>query len=115
MQFEFATAARIIFGEGLLREAAPAAAQLGRRALVVTGASPERAASLITALQSAGMITTLFAVPEEPTVDLIRDGVKSGRTAQCDMVIAIGGGSALDAGKAFAALLANPGDPLDYL
>src|SRR5579871_3211041 len=31
------------------------------------------------------------------------------------MVIAIGGGSAIDAGKALAAMIANPGDPLDYL
>src|SRR5688572_31469366 len=115
MQFEFATAARIVFGEGLLREAAPAAAQMGRHALVVTGASTARAAPLIAALESAGMITTAFAVPEEPTVDLIRDGAESGRAAHCDVVIAIGGGSALDAGKALAALLANPGDPLDYL
>ena len=37
MRFEFATAARILFGPGTLREVAPAAAGLGQRVLVVTG------------------------------------------------------------------------------
>src|ERR1043166_2220773 len=106
MKFEFATAGRLAFGEGAIREAAPAAAHMGRRALLVTGAS-QRASGLSAALH--------IAVPGEPTVDLIRTGAEAARTAQCDVVIAIGGGSVLDAGKAFAALLANPGDPLDYL
>ncbi len=37
------------------------------------------------------------------------------RAADCDLVIAVGGGSAIDAGKAIAAAAANPGDLLDYL
>ena len=42
--FEFATAARILFGEGTLRQVPAAAASMGRRALLVTGSSPDRAA-----------------------------------------------------------------------
>jgi len=110
MRFEFATATRIIFGPGTVRELADAAAGLGRRALLVTGASAERAAPL-----GAGLDTVPFAVRGEPTVDLIRRGAGQARQEQCDLVIAIGGGSAIDAGKALAALLTNPGDPLDYL
>jgi alcohol dehydrogenase class IV len=45
----------------------------------------------------------------------VRRGVALAREEGCDLVIAIGGGSAVDAGKALAALLTNPGDPLDYL
>ncbi len=108
--FEFATAARILFGEGSLRQVPAAAASLGRRALLVTGASPDRAAPLQRALQAAHVSTVPFAVPGEPTLDLIRSAPRD-----CDFVIAFGGGSALDAAKAIAALLTNPGDPLDYL
>ena len=108
--FEFATAARILFGEGTLRQVPAAAASLGRRALLVTGASPDRAAPLLKALQAAHVSTVPFAVPGEPTLDLIRSAPRD-----CDFVIAFGGGSALDAAKAIAALLTNPGDPLDYL
>jgi alcohol dehydrogenase class IV len=108
--FEFATASRIVFGEGTLHQVPAAAASLGRRALLVTGASPERAASLQQALQAAHVSTVPFSVPGEPTLDLIRSAPRD-----CDFVIAFGGGSALDAAKALAALLTNPGDPLDYL
>ncbi len=110
MQFVFATATRIVFGEGAVREAGAAARAMGRRALIVTGASGERARGLIAELQGES-----FAVAGEPSVERVREGVASARAAGCDMVVAMGGGSAIDAGKAIAALLANPGDPLEYL
>ena len=107
MFFEFATAGRILFGEGSVREVAPAAAAMGRRALVVTGARPERFAGV--------MGGPAFAVAGEPSIGLIRQGLEFARNEGCDVVVAIGGGSALDAGKALAALLTNPADPLEYL
>jgi alcohol dehydrogenase class IV len=54
-------------------------------------------------------------VHAEPTIDIVRQGVQLAREEGCDVVIAVGGGSAIDAGKAIAALLTNGGDPLDYL
>jgi len=56
-----------------------------------------------------------FPIHGEPTVDVVRQGAQLAREADCAVVIALGGGSAIDAGKAIAALLANGGDPLDYL
>jgi alcohol dehydrogenase class IV len=117
--FEFATAARIVFGWGEARQLAAAAAQMGSRALLVSGSSPERARPLIANLESAGVACALFSTPSEPTIDLIRDGADYARAegcgGGCDMVIAIGGGSVIDTGKALAALLTNTGEPLDYL
>jgi alcohol dehydrogenase class IV len=110
MRLEFATAGRILFGEGVLRDVPAAAAAMGRRALLVTGAS-----GLRTPLNIPGVDFLPFAVAGEPTLDLIRSGAAYARGERCDLVIAIGGGSVLDAGKALAALLTNPGDPMDYL
>jgi alcohol dehydrogenase class IV len=115
MRFEFATATRIIFGSGRIREAISAAASLGRRALVVTGRTPSRLDSFILELNSQNVESTLFSLSEEPTIPGVAEGVRTAKAAGCDLVIGFGGGSALDAAKAIAALMTNPGSPLDYL
>ena len=115
MRFEFATAARIVFGPGTLREIGPLAAEMGRRALVVTGGSAGRATPLLDQLDRHGVAAVTFSVPHEPTVPLALDGVRQARESGCDVVIGFGGGSAIDAAKAIAALRTNPGEPLDYL
>ncbi len=115
MRFEFATASRIVFGVGALKEAGALAASLGRRAFVVVGRSGERAVPLLDGLKVAGVEAVTFTVAGEPTTDLVREGTAQARAAGCDLVIGIGGGSVIDAGKAIAALLTNGGDPLDYL
>lgn len=111
MTFEFATAGRIIFGNGTLAQAAPAAAQFGRRALVVTGQNTGRAKALLDALKKEGVACELFPLDGEPTVN----DAKRAAAFQCDVVIGFGGGSVIDLAKAAAALMTNPGDPFDYL
>ncbi len=115
MRFEFATATRILFGPGTVREVAPIAASLGRRALVVTGSTASRAASFIEQLNTQNVETILFSISSEPTITMALEGVKAGQRQGCDLVIGYGGGSVLDAAKAIAALMTNPGDPHDYL
>ena len=115
MRFEFATATRIIFGPGSLREVAPRAAEIGRRAFVVTGRTIDRAAPLLGQLEKRGIEYVTFNVPGEPTTALAFEGVQQARQADCDSVVGIGGGSVLDTGKVIAALLTNGGDVLDYL
>lgn len=106
MNFEFATAQRIVFGPGKRAELPALGASFGSRLLLVTGKSGRGGAGLSPVLQ--------LRVEGEPTFDLIRAQLAAARAAACDVVVAIGGGSVLDAGKALAMLLANPGDPLDY-
>jgi alcohol dehydrogenase class IV len=113
--FEFATATRIVFGAGSLSGIGPLAAGLGSRALVVTGRNPDRAKPLHDLLRAQGIAAASYPVDGEPTIETARCGVEMARTAACDLIIGYGGGSALDAGKAIAALLANGGAPLDYL
>ncbi|MBC8447053.1 MAG: iron-containing alcohol dehydrogenase [Chloroflexi bacterium] len=115
MRFEFATATRIVFGAGTLREVGPLAAAMGSRALVVTGRTPARAQPLLDLLAAQGLKTVTFSVSGEPTTAVARQGTQRAREAGCDLIIGIGGGSVLDTGKAIAALLTNGGGPLDYL
>jgi len=78
--------------------------------MVVTGASTERTSWLVSALGAES-----FAVPGEPTVELVREGARHVQRAACDVIVAIGGGSAIDAGKAIAIIATNGGEPLDFL
>ena len=115
MRFEFATATRILFGPGTLREVAPLAREMGSRAFVVTGRTYSRAGPLLSALSRVLARHSTFVVAGEPATDLVIEGTQRAREARCDLVISIGGGSVIDAGKAIAALATNPGDLLDYL
>jgi alcohol dehydrogenase class IV len=110
MHFEFATATRVVFGEGTAATLPEVACSFGTRPLVVTGASTERAAALVSALSAE-----TFAVPGEPTVELVREGARRLQNAACDVVISLGGGSAIDAGKAIAIVATNGGEPLEFL
>jgi alcohol dehydrogenase class IV len=115
MRFEFTTSGRIVFGPGVLEEVGTLARGLGTRALVVTGRDASRAARLNTLLTRAGIAVTTCSIAHEPTIDDITQGVSAARESHCDLVIGIGGGAALDAAKAIAVLLTNPGEIFDYL
>ena len=115
MNFEFATAARILFGPCRLRELGPVVAALGSRALVVGGARGEFRTSVEGLLASAGVVAVPWVVRREPTIADAAAGAAAARGERVNVVVAIGGGSVLDAGKAIAALATNPGDPLEYV
>ncbi len=118
VNFEFATATRIVFGAGRLREMRTIAPSLGRRALVVIGKSAgavKRVEPLLSALTDAGVEYATFSVAGEPTIDVVRTGTQRVRDERCDFVIGFGGGSPIDTGKAIAVLQTNEGDPLDYV
>ncbi|HEX6765861.1 MAG TPA: iron-containing alcohol dehydrogenase, partial [Polyangiaceae bacterium] len=113
--FEFATATEIVFGRGRIAELGKRARVVGRRALLVTGAHPERVHAVVERSGAAELVVASISVRAEPTTDDVRHGVEVAREAGVDVVIAVGGGSALDAAKAVAVLTTNPGEPLDYL
>ena len=112
MAFEFTTAGRIMAGAGRAAELPEVLAGLGSRVLVCTGADPVRHSGLLAGLGSPAAV---FPVAGEPTVELARAGTAAAREHGADVVVAIGGGSVIDLGKAVAMLLGNGGDPLDYL
>jgi alcohol dehydrogenase class IV len=114
-QFEFATATRIVFGAGMLREAGVIAKEFGKRALVVTGRDARRAERLVAGLKSAGVSAATFSVTGEPELATVEQGTAFAKKENCDFVIGFGGGSVIDAGKAITAMLTNDGALLDYL
>jgi len=115
MRFSFATAGRILFGAGTFAEAGEAVPRLGRRALLVTGRHPERAAALTRQLEARGIAWQAFTVSGEPEVEQVVQGGALAREARCELVIGFGGGSALDAAKAIAALATNTEPVETYL
>jgi alcohol dehydrogenase class IV len=115
MNFEFATAGRIVFGPGTAARAGELASGLGRRSFVVTGRHPDRARGVLEALRAAGLAVGVHPVAGEPTVAAVSAAAAAARHFAADLVVGYGGGGALDAAKAVAAMLTNPGDPLDYL
>lgn len=112
--FEFATAGRIVFGAGVVGRLGAFARELGTRALVVTGRSRSRADRALEELDRSGIPAEVLCIGGEPSVADVRAGLELAQRWEADLLIGIGGGSALDAGKAIAALLTNGGDPLDY-
>jgi alcohol dehydrogenase class IV len=116
MQFAFETPSRIVFGPGCRREVRAALkGYSASRVLVVSGKRAERHAWLLDELQSQSIQADVWSVAGEPTVKDARDALVFAREQRVDAVIALGGGSAIDLGKAVAALVTNPGDVLDYL
>jgi len=115
MQFEFSTAARVIFGPGAVGRLPEVVAGLGRNALVVTGSSSRYLDRAAKVLEPAGVFVEPVRVPGEPTLSFIRATTAICRTARSEFVIGLGGGSAIDAAKAVAALAPATGDVLDYL
>ena len=118
--FSFTGAKKIIFGNGSLLTLATHIKELhAQNPLVVidknlakTGLL-ERVASI---LVSEGIKFTVYdKVDPEPGIELADEGAKIALKNKCDMVIGIGGGSAMDVAKAIAVLATNKGSAADYL
>ncbi len=118
-EFSISRLPRIIFGAGVLTQLPALAAGYGRRALVVTGSRSFRASkhwhSLEADLRRRGVDMVTLSVPGEPSPALVDDAVKAFRDGGVDVVIGIGGGSAMDAAKAIAGLLIPGNSVMDHL
>ncbi|HWQ84668.1 MAG TPA: iron-containing alcohol dehydrogenase, partial [Anaerolineales bacterium] len=113
--FEFTPPQRIVFGEGTAGKTGELVKEWGKRALVVLGASEVVVAPVLISLKAAGLRYETVRVEHEPTLASVEAALEQARKFETEMVLGVGGGSALDTAKAVAALLANPGELLDYL
>ena len=113
MDFTTHKPVRIYTGENCVAAHPEEFREAGSRALIVTGAHGADAcgavAELIAALETAGCTYIRFnRIPENPPAPLCHEAGGLARREGCDFIVAAGGGSALDAGKAIAGYAANP-------
>ncbi|MBN1347673.1 MAG: iron-containing alcohol dehydrogenase [Phycisphaerae bacterium] len=119
MTSTFTTAHRIVTGQGAFNDLGTLAARIGRTSLVVTGRRAMRDAGVtdrtLALLRAAGLDADVYEdVPPEPTIDSVDAGVHRLRQRSADVVIGIGGGSAIDAAKAIGGLAHADGDCATY-
>lgn len=117
--FVFARIPQIHFGAGKI-SLLPGLIELGgKRVLLLTGSSSFRRSArfetLTRELKQSNIHCAHAAVSGEPSPNFIDDTVNRYRDERLDWVVAIGGGSVIDAGKAISAMLLQPGSVSDYL
>lgn len=115
MTFEFATTTRILFGCGQISQLSESALTFGNQALVVMGKNPNRHDSLINSLRQSGLSVNTFSIAEEPTIDDILRGTDLAKKSAAQIIIGLGGGSVIDAGKAISAMSRQPEDLWHYI
>ncbi|MEN6641111.1 MAG: iron-containing alcohol dehydrogenase [Armatimonadia bacterium] len=107
MEFEFRAPTRLIFGEGKFGKLGEVTAAFGKKALLVSGTGSLEASGHVQRaremLEAQGVAVTWFrGVTSNPTTEIVDRGAAVGREAGCDVVVALGGGSVMDAAKAMA-------------
>ncbi|GAM76673.1 iron-containing alcohol dehydrogenase [Vibrio ishigakensis] len=113
--FQFMTTSRIIFGEGALQSSLSVLNQFGYSVLLVTGKDLSRSQVITRYLKSQSMRYQHISVTSEPNITMVEESAVVARRFKPDMVVAMGGGSVLDMGKALAAMITNTGDLYDYV
>ena len=119
MAIEFIVPGEIFTGAGALDMAEAAMKKLGKKALIVTDKvmiELGNCAKIETALKNQGIAYSVYSeVTGEPTDVMIEKGLKMYKEEACDFMVALGGGSPLDAMKAIGSLVENGGNISDYM
>ena len=118
--FSFTGARKIVFGNGSFQQLPEHIRELqAKRPLIVLDkqlAATGMKEQVVELLKKSGMDCQIFdKVDPEPKISLADEGAKLALKAKCDIVVGIGGGSAMDVAKAIAVLATNKGKAVDYL
>lgn len=120
LSFNLYSPVDIRFGRGRMEEAGEAVARYGKKALIVLGQDSMRRLGildrLLESLRQAGVNYVIFeGVQANPTTEAVDRGGTFARGEKVDVVVGLGGGSALDAAKGIAVMAANKGRSWKYL
>jgi alcohol dehydrogenase class IV len=117
--FSIARLPRILFGGGAFAQVAGTAARYGQRVLLVTGARSFQVSGrwqqLLTRLEALHLSFDHVCIPGEPSPEDVDGAVKACAGKKIDVVVGIGGGSAMDAAKAIAGLIGVQVSVMDFL
>jgi alcohol dehydrogenase class IV len=118
--FTYFQPTEIRFGRGRLDEVGEAAAQFGKRCLIVTGSIFPAIDSVFdrvkSSLQRAGVECAHFdGVIPNPTTDCVTVGANIAKKFRAEVILGVGGGSSMDTAKAIAVEATHPGTAWDYL
>ncbi|MFC4600909.1 iron-containing alcohol dehydrogenase [Cohnella hongkongensis] len=118
--FQYELPTKIVFGNGAVEELPEHVWRLGgSKALLVTDPGVLRAGVVrqaLSVLENEGKACEVFSdIESDPDIRAVAEGVRIARKAGCDIVVGIGGGSALDSAKAIALMLGNEGSIADYV
>jgi alcohol dehydrogenase class IV len=120
MNFSCYLPANILFGYGAVEKLGGECASWGHRALVVTGKTSAKKSGLLDRaldlLKKSGLESVVFSEAEpNPTTTVVYRGVECLRKTDCDILVALGGGSIIDCAKGIAFAAKNPGNLTDYI
>jgi alcohol dehydrogenase class IV len=117
--FRFTRLPEIFFRKGSIAELPGLTSRFGKPVVLVTGrrsfTESQRGKKLLHLLEENGTGFYHVIIPGEPSSAMIDDAVEQYRDHGIKLVVAVGGGSVLDAGKAISAMLTVPGSVRDYL
>jgi 1,3-propanediol dehydrogenase/alcohol dehydrogenase len=119
MSYQFQMPPKVVYGQGALEKVGDITKLYGKKALLVTGKHSAKANGVldrtIHCLERAGVEWNWFnGADPDPTMGNVEAGVAAGMKETADVVVALGGGSAIDTGKAIAVMMNNPGKISDY-
>jgi alcohol dehydrogenase class IV len=120
MEFQYYLPVNLVFGRGKADFIGKKAADIGKRALIVTGGNSTKKSGLLDRtkkqLEENGVSFVLFDRAEpNPLTTTVYEGGELANQEGCDFIIALGGGSSLDTGKGIAFMALNEGDINDYI
>ena len=120
MNFEFHNPTHLVFGAGALSRLGEVVSKHGKKALIVTGGGSVKRSGVfdraVASLRDANVsVAECSGVEPNPRITTVRRGAQIARDESCDVIIALGGGSTLDASKVMAAAFYYDGDPWDMI
>jgi alcohol dehydrogenase class IV len=115
---QFYSPTRVVSGPGALESLGEETRSLGSKVLIVTDAGVQKVGlidPIVRALEAAKLQVQIFTeVESNPTVQNVAAGHAAQNSFAADVLVAVGGGSAIDTAKAVAVLATNPGTIGDY-